>query len=219
MQFPRSLFALAAAVLLPGTLLAQSAGRPAPGMVRVALETSAGRMIVALDMRRAPATSANFLAYVDDGRFDNTSFYRASRKKAAPTNGFVQGGIRNDARRILPPFAFEPTNHTGIRHLDGTLSMARRADPRSAGGNFIITVGPAPNLDARPGFQGYAAFGRVVGGMATVRRMLALPTGGGSEEMKGQMILKPVTLIRARRIDGTPRPTGGPKPWLLNLRR
>ena len=85
---------------------------------------------------------------VDDGRFDGITFYRAWRNKAAPQFGFVQGGIRTDARRILPPFPLETTAKTGIHHVDGTISMARRGDPASAGGNFFITVGALPNMDA-----------------------------------------------------------------------
>ena len=72
-------------------------------------------------------------------------------------------------------------------------------------------------MDARPGNPGYAVFGRVVGGMDLVKRVLALPTGGGTGAMKGQMLLRPVTIVRAVRLDGAPRPTGRPKPWLLGL--
>ena len=121
-------------------------------------------MILAIDTKRAPKTAENFLAYVDDGRFDGTSFYRAARGKKDPKTGFIQGGIQTDARRILPPFPLETTAMTGIRHLDATVSMARAANPDSAGGNFVITIGPAPQMDARPGFPGYAAFGHLVAG-------------------------------------------------------
>jgi peptidyl-prolyl cis-trans isomerase A (cyclophilin A) len=205
--------------LLVASVLNACLASPEPPVVRVRLETSAGPIVVALDTRRAPATSANFLAYVDDGRFDDTSFYRAARSSRTPGNGFIQGGIRTDAKRILPPFELETTDRTGIRHLDATISMARGESARSAGGNFVLTAGPAPALDARPGFPGYAAFGRVVGGMVTVKRILAVPTGGGSGAMKGQMILKPVRLIRAVRLDGEARPTGRPRVWKLVPRR
>lgn len=198
---------------------AQSATRATPGYVRVRFDTSAGPIIVALDVKRAPATSKNFLAYVDDGRFDGTVFYRSARRKADPSLGFVQGGIRTDARRILPPFPHERTDRTGVRHVDGAISMARRPEPNSAGGNFVLLVGAMPSMDAKGDFPGYAAFGRVVGGMATVKRILAKPTGGGSDAMKGQMILDPVRILRARRLDGTPKPTGGPKPWLIDIKR
>ncbi|KQM36225.1 peptidylprolyl isomerase [Sphingomonas sp. Leaf10] len=198
---------------------AQSATRATPGYVRVRFDTSAGPIIVALDVKRTPATSRNFLAYVDDGRFDGTVFYRSARRKADPSLGFVQGGIRTDARRILPPFPHERTDKTGVRHVDGAISMARRPEPNSAGGNFVLLVGAMPSMDAKGDFLGYAAFGRVVGGMPTVKRILAKPTGGGSDAMKGQMILDPIRIVRARRLDGTPKPTGGPKPWLIDVRR
>ncbi|KQO55404.1 peptidylprolyl isomerase [Sphingomonas sp. Leaf257] len=190
---------------------------PRPGTIRVQLNTSEGPIVVALDTRHAPATSRNFLAYVDDGRFDGTSFYRAARDKRDPKKGFVQGGIRTDARRILPPFPLEKTSQTGIKHLDATISMARGTTPSSAGGNFFITVGPTPGMDARPGYDGYAAFGSVVAGMDTVKKILAKPSGGGQDAMKGQMIFKPVTLINAKRLDGKPQPTKEPKMWLYNF--
>lgn len=202
-----------------GALLLVAAGPAArePATVRVRLVTSAGNIMLALDARRAPLTVANFLRYVDDGRLDGSYFYRAARRKGDPTKGFIQGGIGTDARRILPSVPLEPTSKTGIKHLSGTISMARSVNPNSAHGNFSIMIGDNPTLDARPGKPGYAAFGRVAGGMDVVRRILAMPTGGGREEMRGQMILQRVKILRAERIDGTAKPTGGPKPWLIDL--
>lgn len=211
----RFLFACLALLATPVLAHEPAGNRPTPGFVRVRIDTSEGPFVVAVDTRHAPATAANFLAYVDDGRFDGTSFYRAARRKSAPQLGFVQGGIRTDARRMLPPFAFEGTAKTGIRHLDATISMARGTSTDSAGGNFFVTVGPTPAMDGAGQYIGYAAFGRVVAGMATVKRILAKPTGGGSGAMKGQMIFRPVLLQRARRLDGTPRPTGRPKVWKI----
>ncbi len=196
-------------------LFTLAAGAPqTPGAVRVRLVTSAGTIVLALDAKRAPRTVANFLAYVDDGRLDGTEFYRATRRKADPRFGFVQGGIGTDARRMLPPLALEPTSQTGIKHLDGTISMAHGANENIANANFSIMVGPNPSLDSRPGKRGFAAFGRVVSGMDAVRRILALPTGGGRDAMKGQMILAPVKILRAERLDGAAKPTGRVKPWL-----
>lgn len=202
-----------------GLASALPANRPTPSFTRVAIETRLGTITVAVDMKRAPRTSANFLAYVDDGRFDGVTFYRAARRKSDPRLGLIQGGIDTDARRSLPPIPHEPTTRTGIRHLDATLSMARPSRPDSAMGNFFITAGATPNMDARGAYIGYAAFGHVVAGMDVVRRILALPTCCGSGPMRGQMIVKPVTILRARRLDGVARPTGGVKPWLLGLRR
>lgn len=205
--------------LAPALFLSLVAAAPAtPVQVRVRIETSAGPIVVAVDTRKAPITATNFLAYVDDGRLEGTTFYRASRRKTDPRFGFVQGGIDTDHRRALTPIRLEPTSQTGLSHVDGTLSMAHGANPNSATGNFTIMVGANPALDARGSYAGYAAFGRVVNGMATVKKILALPTGGGRDAMKGQMILKPVRILRTVRLDGQPRPTGRVKPWLLFAR-
>lgn len=205
--------------LTPVTASAAPANKPTPGYVRVAIETSVGVIVVAVDQKRAPRTSANFLTYVDDGRFDGVTFYRAARRKRDPHYGLIQGGIDTDARRSLPPIPHEPTSKTGILHLDATVSMARPNRTNSAMGNFFITIGATPTMDARGDYIGYAAFGHVVGGMDVVKKILSVPTCCGSGPMRGQMIVKPIAIIRARRLDGTPHPTRGVKPWLIGLRR
>lgn len=195
---------------------AQRADRATPGYVRVRLETAVGNVILALDAKRAPETTANFMRYVDDGRFDGISFYRVARSKQAPQHGFVQSGIRTDARRFLDMIPHESTAKTGIKHLDMTISMARRGPPGSANGNWFIAVGPMPWMDYRKDNPGYAAFGRVVGGQATVKRILAEPVG---QAMNGTLLLKPVYVKRAVRLDGKPQPTGRPRPWLIEGRK
>ncbi len=197
--------------------LVSAAPPPEPSTIRVKLVTSAGNITLALDARRAPKTVANFMLYVDDGRLEGTEFYRTARRASDPKLGFVQGGIGTDARRILPALPLEPTSRTGIRHLDGAISMAHGADPNSANGNFSIMVGDNPSLDARPNTPGFAAFGKVIAGMDVVHRMLAMPSGGGRGVMRGQMILKPVRIIRAERLDGKAMPSGRPKTWLITM--
>ena len=183
-----------------------------PGFVRVRLETALGPITLALNARRAPLTTANFLKYVDDGRFNGVSFYRSARNKRAPRYGFVQSGIRTEATRILDPLPHESTRKTGIRHLDMTISMARRGEPGSANGNFFITVGPMPWMDWSPANPGYAAFGTVVAGQDVIRRILAAPTTGA---MRGTFLRDPVLVRRAVRLDGKARPTGKPQPWRI----
>jgi peptidyl-prolyl cis-trans isomerase A (cyclophilin A) len=199
-----------------GPALAQPANRPTPGYVRVRIETSMGDIVVALDAKRAPKTTKNFLHYVDDGRFEGVTFYRASRAKSDPRRGFVQGGIDTDFRRtIMPSVAMESTSMTGIKHLDGVISMARHEHPDSATGNFSIFVGPAPFMDAAPGRPGYAAFGHVVAGMDVVKKIMALPTCCGKGPMFGQMIKAPVTIRKVVRLDGKAEPTTYVRPWLF----
>src|SRR5262245_59671592 len=89
MGLPMTSRFLAAACLaaLPAPALAQAAA-PAPAatapakqaeLVPVAIDTSLGRIVVALDKTDAPVTTANFLHYVDTHHFDGENFYRAMR--------------------------------------------------------------------------------------------------------------------------------------------
>jgi peptidyl-prolyl cis-trans isomerase A (cyclophilin A) len=219
MRFLVSPLLLLCLLLSAAPARALPANRPTPGYVRVAMETDMGTIIVAVDLKHAPLTSANFLRYVDDGRFDGVTFYRAARRKSDAGQGLIQGGIDTDLRRALPPVKHEPTSQTGLHHVDATLSMARPDRPNSAMGNFFITVGPTPTMDASGAYIGYAAFGHVVAGMNVVKRILAVPTCCGSGPMRGQMIKQRVTIKRVRRLDGKAQPTGGPRPWMIPLRQ
>src|SRR5690606_4591544 len=131
---------------------------------------------------------ANFLAYVEEGRFDQATFYRAAPTPGTRERGFIQGGIRRSYRRMRPPIAHEPTSQTGLRHETGTISMAR-SEPGMAMGDFFITTVRMENLDAQGDRPGFAAFGRVVQGLDVVRRILAMPTDpqAGTGAMRGQM--------------------------------
>jgi len=202
--------------LLIAFLLGAGPAPSEPPIVRVRLVTAMGNIVLALDTKRAPKSAANFLRYVDDQRFDGTWFYRASRRKSQPGTGFIQGGIDTDARRRLDPVVFEPTSKTGLHHVDGAISMARYEGLNTATGNFSLMVGANPSMDARPGYPGYAVVGRVVQGMDVVKKILAGPTWpGGEGAFKGQLLTNRVQIVRAERLDGTPRPTGGPKIWKL----
>jgi peptidyl-prolyl cis-trans isomerase A (cyclophilin A) len=185
------------------TATAEVPASPLPDLVRIRLDTEAGPILLELDNKRAPVTTGNFIRYVDQHRFDGTFFYRAARTKGAKERGFVQGGIRHSARKAFPPIAHEPTSKTGLRHVDGTVSMARAAPVGAMGDFFIIVGGAMPDMDAKGGEPGFAAFGRVEQGMDVVRKILAAPTvaNAGRGPMRGQMIEKPVRIVSARRTD------------------
>ncbi len=177
---------------------------PLPDKVRVRLETEAGAIVAELDAKRAPITAANFVQYVDDKRFDGTTFYRAAPTKGAPGRGFIQGGIRRNYRLMLAPIEHEPTTKTGLRHEAGTISMARAADTGvGAMGDFFILTEAMPAMDATRDKPGYSAFGKVVEGMDVVRRILASPTvpDAGRGAMRGQILAKPVRIVSARRVE------------------
>ena len=167
-------------------------------LVQVAIDTSLGRIVLALDQGRAPLTTANFLKYVDTHRFDGQNFYRAMK---IGEGGLIQGGITTDARKMLPPVAHEPTSRTGIKNVAGTIAMAN-AGPGTARSDFFIMTVDVPQFDATASEIGFAAFGHVVEGMDVVKAIFAAPTSPtkGEGVMKGQMLDPQVKILRATRF-------------------
>ena len=186
----------------PATAQTQAAATPKPATVNVTLQTSEGTIRLELESASAPVTTKNFLRYVDQKRLDGTTFYRGT--KVGPDFGLIQGGVRNDPKRLLPPIAHEPTTKTRLSHVDGAISMARNA-PGTATADFFITVGAMPSMDADPrqagDNQGFAVFGRVTEGMDVVRRILDSPKSptAGEGVMKGHMLAPPVRIVSTRR--------------------
>lgn len=176
-----------------------------PSATRVVLSTSLGAITLDLAADKAPITVANFLKYVDAKRLDGAVFYRAVHAGSGSTTGLVQGGLRNDPARVYPPIAHESTTMTGLRHVDGVISMARYA-PGSAQAEFFICIGDQTYLDADPAQPGdnvgFAAFGRLLEGMEVARAILAAPTSPteGEGTMKGQMLSPIVPIVSARRV-------------------
>lgn len=202
-QHRRTVLGLLAGLPLAGRAFAQGqTGAPAP---RVRLETPKGVIVLEVYADKAPVTAGNFLRYVDEGRYEGGVFYRALRLGFAPEKGLLQGGLNGIETKALPPIAHEPTTQTGIKHLDGTISMAR-FDPGTAKCEFFICVGDSPYFDADPkqpgDNQGFAAFGRVVEGMDVVRLLHQLPTSpteGEAFGMKGQILAPPVPITAIKR--------------------
>ena len=187
-------FALAiGALFLAHPLAARTAETPAAGEVKVALDTSAGRILLALDPVHAPVTTANFLKYVEGGRFNGESFYRAMK---FGDGGLIQAGITSNARKLLPPIKHEPVSETGIKHVAGTVAMANLG-PGTARADFFILTSDAPSFDAT-----FAAFGKVVEGMDVAKAILASPVSAtkGEGVMRGQMLDPVVKITKASRL-------------------
>jgi peptidyl-prolyl cis-trans isomerase A (cyclophilin A) len=188
-------FALAlGALFLAQPLAAQTAAAPATIEVKVALDTSAGRIVLALDPVRAPATTANFLKYVDGGRLNGESFYRAMKFGGG---GLIQAGVTSSSRKLLPPVKHEPVSETGLKHVAGTVAMANLG-PGTAKSDFFILASDAASFDAT-----FAAFGKVVEGMDVVKTILASPVSQTKGEgiMRGQMLDPVIKITKAERVD------------------
>jgi len=109
----------------------------------------------------------------------------------------IQAGINPArAKEQAPPVPLERTSITGLKHVDGTISMARLG-PDTATSDFFICIGDQPALDfggmRNPDGQGFAAFGQVTRGMDIVKRIQQAPADG-------QSLKPPVEIIRIRRI-------------------
>jgi len=168
---------------------------------RVQIDTALGSITVELDAVRAPATTVNFLRYVLDGFYSGGKFYRIVTEINQPEEAIkiaVIQGMANLVRLkdVYDPIPLETTRETGLRHLDGTISMARLG-PDTATQSFFICVGDQPELDfggkRHPDGQGFAAFGRVVEGMDLVREIHAMPADG-------QSLDPPLSIQRAVRV-------------------
>lgn len=189
---------IAAALLAATSAPALPQSAPASQEVPVAIDTNAGRIVVALDETHAPVTTANFLHYADTHRFDGESFYRAMH---IGDGGIIQGGIRSDGRKLFPPIAHEPTSQTGLHNVTGAISMAN-AGPGTARADFFILASDIPSFDATASDPGFAVFGHVVEGMDVVQKILASPVSptAGEGAMKGQMLDPPIKIVRMSRV-------------------
>jgi peptidyl-prolyl cis-trans isomerase A (cyclophilin A) len=127
--------------------------KPSPGVTlpKVKFETSFGEIVMEIDTVRAPVTANNFLGHIKKGTYKNAVFYRVVRMNNQPQNDIkievIQGGLfADDEIEQHLPILHETTKETGLKHLDGTLSMARM-EPGTASTEFFICIGDQPELD------------------------------------------------------------------------
>ena len=173
----------------------------------VVLSTELGDIEIEVDIERAPHSSQSFLDFVDAGLYAGATFYRTvmpENDKGAPPISVIQGGLDDDSNN-MPPVPHETTQDSGVLHTDGVISLARAAPGEANAAAFFICIGDQPGLDyggkRNPDGLGFAAFGKVVGGMDVVhaihRREATSPSD--SDYTKGQMITEPVVINSAAR--------------------
>ncbi len=190
--------------LVLGTSLLLSDGDigTVPDKPHVLIRTTLGDIEVELDRVRAPFTVTNFVSYIQQGLYSNGVFHRTVTLANQPTNTVKIQVIQASAdamrtNEYLPPIRIERTRDTGLKHLEGVISMAR-AEPDSAQHDFFICIGDQPELDfggkRNPDGQGFAAFGKVVKGMDVVRRIHASPA-------EGQNLAPMIKIQRALRLN------------------
>jgi len=162
----------------------------------VVMETSYGNVTIELDSAKAPASVANFLAYVDAGFYDGTIFHRVIRDFMIQGGGFTADLNQKTTR---PPVTNEAAN--GLKNLRGTIAMARTGVVDSATSQFFINHKDNPALDYRapnPRDFGYAVFGKVTAGMEVVDRIATSPTG--MRNRFNDVPIETVTIKSLRRV-------------------
>ena len=168
----------------------------------VCISTEIGEIEVEIFVKEAPVTATNFLEYIKKGMFKNACFYRVVNMENQPDDDIkievIQGGPGwSDSLTGFAPVKHEATDITRIKHLDGTLSMARDK-PGSASSEFFICINNQPELDfggkRNPDGQGFAAFGKVIKGMDVVRKIQKL-------DNTNQMLDNPVIILDIIRLE------------------
>ena len=174
--------------------------------VLVVFETALGHITVEVDVVHAPITAKNFLRYVDARFYDGGMINRAVRPDNTVRHDVEVQVIQfqsdpTRAREMFPPIPMERTSVTGLRHVDGALSMARMG-PDTAQDSFSIVIGNQPEMDyggrRNPDGQGFAVFGRVVTGMDTVKRIHQAHTGMSGPYMT-ETLKPPIQILKAYR--------------------
>jgi len=171
MRYPTGLF----------IAVATAASLAAAENPKVVIKTEVGEITVEVYADKAPVTAANFLKYVEAMLYDGTVFHRtvtlASPRNRPVQIEVIQGG-QVAGEKSFPAIPLERTSDTGVKHVDGAISMAR-SGPDTATSSFFICVGDQPELDfggkRNADGQGFAAFGRVVAGMDVVLKIHASP--------------------------------------------
>ncbi len=165
----------------------------------VSIETSMGNITLELDAKNAPNTTANFLAYIEDGYFTDTTFHRVI------PNFMIQGGGITADMRDKPskraPIKNEANN--GLKNDRGTIAMARTGDPHSATSQFFINLKDNDFLNFRSETMqgwGYAVFGKVTEGLSVVDEIARVRTGnkGGHQDVP----METITITGVKLISG-----------------
>ncbi len=140
---------------------------------KVEMQTSLGRIVIELDDAKAPGSTKNFLAYVQDGFYNGTVFHRV-----IPNFMIQGGGFTADLTQKPTKAPIQNEAKNGLKNARGTIAMARTQDPHSATAQFFINhidnvMLDYPSLDG----WGYAVFGKVTEGMDVVDKIAQVRAG------------------------------------------
>jgi peptidyl-prolyl cis-trans isomerase A (cyclophilin A) len=167
------------------------AAHAAEALPKVRLTTSLGEIVLELNADKAPKSVENFLQYVRDKHYDGTVFHRVMGNFMIQGGGFTADLQQKPTRAPVP---LEASN--GLKNDQGTIAMARTANPNSATAQFFINVVNNDMLNApSPDGHGYTVFGKVIDGMGVVEKIKTVPVG--NQGMHQNVPVKPVIILKA----------------------
>ena len=155
----------------PATAPVSAAGQLHASTVKVSgtetwvITTDKGIIEIAFYADKAPNTVASMIELTDQGYFNGIKFHRVEP-------GFVvQGGdplSKTDDPGVGTggPGWTMKAEFNDIKHVEGSVAMARTSAPDSAGSQFYIALAPLPQLDGQ-----YTVFGHVIKGMDVVKQL------------------------------------------------
>ena len=167
------------AAVLAGSLLCAPV-RAASPQNTLYLELEWGRVVIEMLPDIAPRHVARIKQLVRRRFYDGLKFHRVIRGFMAQAGDPRGTGTGGSGRNIAAEFST-------VKHVRGTVSMARARDPDSADSQFFIMFVPGPFLDGK-----YTVWGRVIAGMEHVDRIRK-----GLKRSNG-MVQNPDRIIRMR---------------------
>ena len=135
----------------------------------------------------APNTVNNFISLVKKGFYDGLIFHRVIKGFMIQGGDPLGKGIGGPGYSIKGEFAVNGFKND-LLHLRGVLSMARAANPDSAGSQFFIMHEDAPHLDGS-----YAAFGKLTEGFDVLDEIASTRTDY-SDRPRQPQVMKKVTV-------------------------
>jgi peptidyl-prolyl cis-trans isomerase B (cyclophilin B) len=150
-----------------------------------------GEIVFEMEEGTAPQTVNNFVKLAESGFYDGLTFHRLKEGFVAQGGDPTGTGTGGSDETIQGEFAANGFNNT-LKHVRGTVSMARSSGYNSASSQFFIVQEDAPNLNGS-----YAAFGTVTSGMDVVDAILAdaNPTdSNGSISADAQPVIESIVI-------------------------
>lgn len=160
----------------------------------VVLETNYGKLKIALNEKKAPISTKNFLAYVNNHFYDGLIFHRVIPGFMVQGGGFKPGMMKVKTKG---PIVNEADN--GLKNTRGSLAMARTSQQDSATSQFFINLKDNAFLDHGVGGFGYAVFGQVVEGLDIIDKIAKVKTG--QFKQFSDVPIEDVIITKAYRVD------------------